>query len=182
MNTPSLVFEDRTLYFSRKDGEWFIALKPICDALGLEWTWYHKALKADPFLSQLWWDSTIVAADGRQRKMVCLPERYIYGWIFQLNSKNPALLAFKRKCYDVLFDHFHGNGRGRVETIRERMQAQQELERLRKDLQADPRYQRMEELQGVVLRAGKMLKAADVAIEREQLELFPEELPQRPTA
>ena len=148
-------------------------MKPICEALGLEWKWYHKALNADPILAQLSWETMIVAADGKRRKMICLPERYIYGWLFQLKSKNEKLQAFKRHCYDVLFDHFHGVGRGRVEALRDRVLAQREIAELRKALHTDPRFVRIEELQGVVLRTGKVLKAADVAIEREQLQLFP---------
>lgn len=175
MNTPSIVINERTLYFSRKDGEWFIALKPICEALGLDWSWYKKAVKDDPILGQLGWETTLVAADGKRRKMICLPERYIYGWLFQLQSKNENLLAFKRTCYDALFDHFHGSGRKREMAIKERLLAQREMATLRKELQADPRYARLEQLQGLVLRTGKELKAADTAIEQEQYELFAEE-------
>ena len=175
MKTPNLVIDDRTLYFTRKDGDWFIALKPICEALGLKWAWYFEALKADPILSQLFRETGIVAADGRLRNMICLPERFIYGWLFQLQSKNEKLLAFKRTCYDALFDHFHGTGKVRVEELRARAVAQQEIGRLQVELREDPRIRRIQELEAVVKNTGKRLRAVDLEIEREQLELFAEE-------
>ena len=41
------------------------------------------------------WFSTIglrpmVAADGKQREMVCLPLKYIFGWLFTISPKNVA--------------------------------------------------------------------------------------------
>lgn len=167
-----LEFNGRKVFFLNADGQWWIALKPICEALGLEWTNQLKALKADLALGQLWCEHTIVAGDGKPRMMVCMPERYVYGWLFRLRSTNAQLIAYQRTCYDLLFQHFHGVITNRVDAIKERVLAMKEMEQVRRDLEADPRYQRLQELQGVVLAKGKELKEADRAIEREQLTLF----------
>ncbi len=171
MRTPHLVIQDRIIYFTLVDSIWYIALKPICEAMGLNWKHYHATLKDDPILSELSRDAGIVAADGKRRKMTCLPERYIYGWLFQLQSKNPVLLAFKRKCYDVLYDHFNGLMRGREEAIREKILAKREREQIYKQLRHDELFRRWEELQAVMMRSGKALQAADKAMELAQLQI-----------
>lgn len=30
----------------------------------------------------------MVAADGKQREMLCLPIRYVFGWLFTINPAN----------------------------------------------------------------------------------------------
>lgn len=169
---PSIELEDRTLYFVNADGQWWIAIKPICDALGIDFEAQRKRIKRDPILSQLPSNQTVVAADAKPRKMICLPERFIYGWLFQLESKNPRFLRFKRTCYEALYEYFHGGLSQRKAALREQVLAKQEMAKLRRELGDEPRYQRLQELQGVVLAKGRELKLADRAIEQEQLALF----------
>jgi hypothetical protein len=171
-NTPSLIVEDRTIYFARYGTEWWIALKPICEALGLPWEHYFKGVKSDPILGQLLCDHTMVAADGKRRKMTCLPERYIYGWLFQIQSSNPALLAFKRKCYDVLYDHFHGVATKRTTAIRERLVAERKLHELRAQRTMSPIDKQIEEQEAVIKQCNKVLRDADSTVAREQMDLF----------
>lgn len=170
--TPSIIIEDRTLFFTEVEGTWYIAVKPICEALGLDWTRYFKNLKADPILGRLLADLPMVAGDGRSRKMTCLPERYIYGWIFQLPSTKPGIIAFKTRCYDALYDHFHGTVTARRNALVERAKAIAEQRRLRKELENNPTYKRLMELEGVVLSRSKLLKEQDRVVEYEQLQLF----------
>ena len=167
-----LDFNGRKVFFLNADGQWWIALKPICEALGVDYEAQRKRLKRDPILAQLPSDQTVVAADGKPRMMVCLPEEFIYGWLFTIESKDENLVRYKRDCYHLLFQHFRGVMIGRTEAIRERVLAMKEMEQIRKELSADERYKRLQELQGVVLSKGKQLKQADLAIEREQLNLF----------
>lgn len=172
--TPSLTIEDRTLYFTEVEGTWWIAVKPICEALGLDWTRYFKNLKSDPILGQLLADLPMVAGDRRSRKMTCLPERYIYGWIFQLPSNKPGIVAFKTRCYDALYDHFHGTVAARRNALVERARAIAEQRKLREELAKNPTYQRLMELEGVVLSRSKLLKQQDREVEHEQMQLFAE--------
>ena len=71
------------------DGSWYVAVKPICEALNVDYTEQFKNLKEDEILSQLLCKHTTVAADNKQREMVCLPEKYIYGWLFSVKSNSP---------------------------------------------------------------------------------------------
>ena len=54
----------------------------------------------------------MVAADGKQREMVCLPLKYIFGWLFTISPKNVAPEAkelvrrYRTECYDALYRYF----------------------------------------------------------------------------
>ena len=86
-----LEFNDQTMYFTLVNGQWWIALKPICLALNVDWEAQRKSIKQDSILGELPSEQTVVAADGKQRKMVCLPELYIYGWLFSSSVKKPKI-------------------------------------------------------------------------------------------
>ena len=131
--TPHLTIEDRTLFFTRVDDEWWIAIKPICEALEVKYEHQFEKLKGDPIIGQLFRIHGMVAADGRTRKMVCLPERFIYGWLFQLRSKNAKLIEFQRTCYVALFDHFHGPAKGMQDYARQLAGLQAEERKLLKE-------------------------------------------------
>lgn len=167
-----LDFNGRKVFFLNADGQWWIAIKPICQALGVDYEAQRKRLRADPILSQLPSEQTVVAADRKPRMMVCLPEEFIYGWLFTIESKSPDLVAYKRDCYHLLYQHFHGTITKRTEYIRERALAKRELYQLEQDLKADPRYKRKKELEAEVKRCNSELREVDTAVEREQLDLF----------
>lgn len=119
-----LEFNDKAIYFVAADGQYWIALKPICEALNVDYIRQFKNLKEDEILSQLLSEQTMVAADGKVRKMISLPEFYVYGWIFQIQSSSPELLKYKWECYRVLYNFFHGTITGRKNLLSAKAQAQ----------------------------------------------------------
>lgn len=105
-----------------RDGETFVPIKPICEAIGIDVESQRDKIQADEILSSTAVFSTAVAADGKEREMYCLPLRYIYGWLFTINPKKVAPEArwavsrYRRECYDVLYEHFTGSMRRTIET------------------------------------------------------------------
>lgn len=49
----TISFNGKVLLFLVKNGNYWIAIKPICEALGIEYTRAFKSLKSDIILSQL---------------------------------------------------------------------------------------------------------------------------------
>ena len=94
------------------EAEMLIPIKPICEALGIDYSGQIKKVKEDDFLSSTVVLSTTVGADGKDREMVCLPYEYVFGWLFTINPKNvkpeaqEAVAKYRIECYDVLFRHF----------------------------------------------------------------------------
>lgn len=104
-----------------KDGDIYVPIKPICDALGIADNKQREKIKEDEILSSVGTLRVSTGADGKQYEMFCLPLQYIYGWLFTINPKNVATAAreavarYRRECYDVLYEHFAGSLRRRVE-------------------------------------------------------------------
>ena len=99
-----LEFNGKSIHFLAVDGEYWIALKPICEALGILWRHQQtKLINGEDIFGELYRDHGMVAADDKLRKMVCLPEFAIYGWIFQIESSAPGLEDFQWECYHVLY-------------------------------------------------------------------------------
>ena len=89
-----------------------IPIKPICEALGIDEDAQRRKLQEDDFLSSTTVLSTVVAADGKEREMVCLPYEFIFGWLFTINPKNvkeearEAVSKYRVECYKALFYYF----------------------------------------------------------------------------
>ena len=122
-----LEFNGKTIFFVSVDGQYWIAIKPICEALNVHYEHQRKLLQKDKILSQLPCQHGVVAADGKVRKMVCLPEFFIYGWIFSIQSQSEKLQQYKLECYRVLFEHFHGVIAGRKDLLKMKAKAEIEL-------------------------------------------------------
>lgn len=104
------------------DGETFIPITPICDALTIDARAQRDKIQNDEIMGSTGVLSTSVGADGKEREMYCLPLRYVYGWLFTINPKNvapearEAVTRYRRECYDVLYEYFTGSIRRSIET------------------------------------------------------------------
>lgn len=167
-----LEFNDRRVYFVCENGVWWVAIKPICEALGVDYITQFKNQKQDKILGQLLSEQTIVAADGKLRKMVCVPEFFVYGWIFSIQSKSEELTAYKLKCYEVLYNHFHGSMAQSLTNLREKSAAEKEIEEIDKELAELPLFKKRMQLQAIVREKGKAAQKAVKHYFAEQLDMF----------
>lgn len=95
-------------------GQHFVAIKPICQALGIDHQKQFERIKTDRKLSQLYTDTVYSSSsDGKQRKMVCLPLKYVFGWLFSIDESKvsdkakDAFAKYKDECYDALYERFY---------------------------------------------------------------------------
>ncbi|MFZ4215248.1 phage antirepressor N-terminal domain-containing protein [Pantoea endophytica] len=97
----------------------YVAIKPICEAAGLDWPYQRKRILRDDILSEDIVITTVMTPQG-QKKMLFLPLEQLNGWLLRVNVKRvkpelrDTLHIYKRKCHHVLFMHFFGK------TVRER--------------------------------------------------------------
>lgn len=167
-----LEFNGRTIWFLSIDGQYWIAIKPICEALNVNYDRQYKNLKKHHILSQLYAIQPMVAEDNRVRKMVAIPEEYIYGWLFSINSESQELIQYQKECYHILFDHFHGALSARANTLREKTLEELEMEQLKRKLEETPEYQRLQELQASRKKHSKLLTGLDQELVKSQLDLW----------
>jgi len=168
-----LEFNGKRISILLADGSWWVAIRPVLEAIGVDSEWHLRAIKNDKILAQHLCEHTGVAADNKLRKMLCLPEKFVYGWIFTIRSDSEQLLHFKAQCYEVLYDHFHGALTGRMTALSEQSQTDLEIialeEQLNQKLLGSPEYTRLLELKDKKKALAKTLKELDVTLLKRQL-------------
>lgn len=132
-----LEFKGNKMFFLNVDGTYWIALKPILDALNLESDRYLKKTKRDAFFG-ICLDTVSIQVENngiiQGRNMVCLPEKFIYGWICFLNSDDKELIEYKKTCYELLYNHFHGTITNRKELLLEKKTIESEIHQIKSTL------------------------------------------------
>ncbi|MDL2262971.1 phage antirepressor N-terminal domain-containing protein [Bacteroidales bacterium OttesenSCG-928-I21] len=71
--------------------EKLVPIKPICEALGIEFEPQRRKLNEDDFLNSVTTLKVATGNDGKQYEMICLPYQYIFGWLFTINPKKTPL-------------------------------------------------------------------------------------------
>jgi hypothetical protein len=96
------------------DGKPHFAIKPICEAIGLDFSGQLRNIKKDPVLGPTMVNLTTVADDGKQREMAFLPVHFFNGWIFKIDANRyvkktirEALIMYQREGYDVMCAYFN---------------------------------------------------------------------------
>jgi hypothetical protein len=166
-----LEFNGKVIYFLAIDGQYWIALKPICEALNVDYLSQYKNLKEDKILSLLLSEQTMVAADGKQRKMICLPEYFIYGYIFSIHSSSEELQSYKLECYRILYEHFHGAITGRKELLSQKARLQVEIDKCFNTLDPDVALQ-LQRSNTALNQVNARLRKLDIEVIEEERDLF----------
>jgi hypothetical protein len=156
----TLDFQGSPIYYIQgADGVNWVLIRPLCDALGVHADKQLEGIKEDDILRDEHAVQRVhLPGDDKHRQWSCLPERFIYGWLFGIKETNTMkpdtkanLTAYKRGCYDALYDHFHGRIKAALDLEKEQALVALELDAVEKRLHAkvqdDPDYHRKVELQ-----------------------------------
>lgn len=91
------------------EGEAYVPLRPICDYLGVSWNGQRERVHRDPVLSEVTRFARVTRANlGGRPELLCLPLRYLNGWLFGISSSRvreelrEKLIQYQRECYDAL--------------------------------------------------------------------------------
>ena len=108
----TIQFYNRTLTTFEQNGIYYVAMKPICENIGLAWNAQYERIKRDEVLSQ---GMVIITtpSNGGEQQTLCLPIQYLNGWLFGIDVKRvkpeirETLITYKRECYQALFDYWN---------------------------------------------------------------------------
>jgi len=112
-NIQTINFNNQQLLTVEKDGIKYVAVKPICENLGLAWAAQFVKIKENQILNGSVSIIEIVAEDGKNREMVCLPIDMINGWLFTINPNKvseeirPLVIYYQKECYRALFEFWN---------------------------------------------------------------------------
>ena len=94
----------------------FVAMKPICEAIGIDWEGQRQKINRHSVLSQVacMIKATSFGQDGKEYivEMMMLPIKYLNGWLFGIDANRvkaeakDLVIEYQRECFDVLADHF----------------------------------------------------------------------------
>lgn len=106
----TIPFHNAELFLVEHNGQPYTPMKPIVDGIGMDWASQFVKLK-QRFASTIV-EITIVANDGKERLMTCLPVRKLFGWLMTIspNKVKPELrdtvIKYQEECDDVLWDYW----------------------------------------------------------------------------
>ena len=94
------------------NGEKHVAIKPICDALGLDSNGQIQKIKSHPIMGSTACNLHVVAIDKKPREMVCIPLKFVFGWLFTIQpnmvneESKDSIIKYQTECYEALYRHF----------------------------------------------------------------------------
>ncbi|CUW11828.1 Uncharacterised protein [Serratia grimesii] len=111
VNTSSVQFHGQPIITAMVVGAAYVAMRTVVENIGIDWTGQSVKLRTqrEKFDCR---DISMVAADGRVRKLLCIPLKKLNGWLFSINpSKVRAdirdkLIAYQEECFTVLHDYW----------------------------------------------------------------------------
>lgn len=101
--------------------EQLVPIRPICQALGISNKAQHRRIYDDHILSSVVSIVDTTGADGKSYEMLCLPVRFIFGWLFSIDDKlvsesaRENVVRYKLECYNALYDYFSGVQKRQIE-------------------------------------------------------------------
>lgn len=149
-----LEFKGKIIPYKRENGSYLIAIKPICEALGVSYKWQLERLKEHKVWGAVYRTSTMYIPGDQLREMACLPEEYIYGWLFSINSDSEELIAYQREC----IQHFYETIKRREELYQQFAKCKKEIAELDNKLKDNEDFQRREAVKMQVARLWKNIK------------------------
>ncbi len=105
-------FHGQPLSVIPQNNQLYVAMKPICENIGLQWRAQNQRIQRDEVLGSTACMIHAVAEDGKNRQLLCLPVEYLNGWLFGVDEKRvkpeikQRLIQYKRECYKVLSDYW----------------------------------------------------------------------------
>ena len=104
-------FHDDTIFYTEKDGEMFVPMRPIIENMGLSWQPQAEKLRSG---ATRWGVTMIVtvAQDGKGREQICLPFRKLAGFLATINPDkvkpelHDKILLYQNECDDVLNEYW----------------------------------------------------------------------------
>lgn len=112
MKSGFILFKKFQINYFLKDETYYIAVKPICTAFGIDFSAQLKKLKNDPKFASGVASLAIPGADKKVQEMTCLPTEYLFGWLFTIDSRlvkeevKAHVLEYQLECVKVLNDYF----------------------------------------------------------------------------
>lgn len=125
ITTQTISFHGSDLITLKVEDVIYTAVKPIVEAMGLDWGGQQQKLSksSDKFNCR---DISMVAKDGKIREMLCIPIKKLNGWLFSINPEKvrpdlkEKVICYQEECFEALYNYWHFGKAERKTTVNER--------------------------------------------------------------
>lgn len=83
----TIKFHNQTLLTLEQDNIQYVAMRPICENIGLTWSSQFDRISRDEVLKSVVLMIRTTGSDGKNYQMLCLPIQYLNGWLFGIDVK-----------------------------------------------------------------------------------------------
>lgn len=103
-------FYDDVLITIEQDNIQYVAVRPIVENMGLEWSTQKQKLDRNPKFGCVHMNTP---TSGGTQKMLCIPVRKLNGWLFSINPEKVRadirhiVEQYQEECFAVLHDYWH---------------------------------------------------------------------------
>lgn len=108
-------FRGDTLFGFENDDGVYVALKPIVESMGMDWSAQYRRVTRDEDLREGIAMMATPFSRGGDQEAVCLKIDLVNGWLFTIDTARitddavrEKVKLYKRECYGVLAKHFLG--------------------------------------------------------------------------
>lgn len=105
-------FHGHELALVAHNDEPYVAMRPVCDAIGLDWEGQRQRIARHPVLKTVAFVIQATGADGKNYRMLVLPLQYLNGWLFGIDASRVKrgcredLIRYQRECFQALYDYW----------------------------------------------------------------------------
>jgi hypothetical protein len=103
---------DVEISFPKQGDTVLVPVKPICEALGIDAKSQRDSIQNHPILGSVGVQNPSTGSDGKTYEMLCLPLKYVFGWLFSIDARkvkpeaSEAVIKYQEIVYNVLYDKF----------------------------------------------------------------------------
>ena len=107
----TIQFHNQQLIVLNHQNKPYIAMKPVCENIGLDWEAQRQRIKRHHVLSKGAFMIKVPSKGGEQQYL-CLPISMLNGWLFGIDTNRvkpeirQILEQYQLECFDVLYNHF----------------------------------------------------------------------------
>jgi hypothetical protein len=114
--TKVVAFRSQEIPTFDVDGVPYAALKPIVEAMGLEWSAQTRRVQRDPVLAAVVAMTATTGSDGKRYQMLSIPLDYLNGFLFGIDASRvradlrDTVIAYQTECYRALAAYWGDKG------------------------------------------------------------------------
>lgn len=108
-------FRQDTLYGFKQDDGIFLAVKPMCDAMGIAWEPQRKRINRDPVLHKATSIMEVPFGGAKGQETTCILLKRVNYWLATIDARRitdeiirDKVVLYQEECADALYEHFAG--------------------------------------------------------------------------